>query len=262
MYERLLKFFNGWRDITRAMEFALIDNLAATAPWLAPVIPAFLAWRNMTTVLEFPNWVAFTGAAVVETLGLATVHTVFSLWDYNAQRRQTDQRAPVAVAILAAGMYITIVLVVNVLLDRRTTTEMIAQALLSLLSVVAAVTLAIRANHSRRLADIREQREARRQERLERKEPGKMRKVAAVKQPGNLPEDTGHAAQNIDWRTLPLEDRETVANLTTAQIAERYGVSDRTARNWRANAAAGRNGGGVTGPGPAQADDWVKIAGR
>lgn len=164
--QRLTSFFNGWRELTRAFEFALVDNLAATAPWLAPVIPAYLAWRNMTTVLEFPAWVAMIGAIVVETLGLSTVHTVFSLWDYNDARRKSDQRAPVWIAIITAGMYITIVLVVNVLLEGRPAVEMVAQALLSLLSVVAAITLAVRANHARRLADIRSEREERKAERM------------------------------------------------------------------------------------------------
>lgn len=164
--QRLTAFFNGWRELTRAIEFALVDNLAATAPWLAPVIPAYLAWRNMTNVLQFPAWVALIGAIVVETLGLSTVHTVFSLWDYNDARRKSDQRAPVWIAIITAGMYITIVMVVNVLLEERPMVEMIAQALLSLLSVVAAITLAVRANHARRLADIRIEREERKAERM------------------------------------------------------------------------------------------------
>lgn len=41
---------------------------------------------------------------------------------------------------------------------------------------------------------------------------------------------------SADWRKLPAEDRTIIATLTTAEIMRRYGVSDRTARNWRAAA--------------------------
>lgn len=45
--------------------------------------------------------------------------------------------------------------------------------------------------------------------------------------------------RNNDWRRLPEEDKSLVFEMNTSEIAEKYGVSERTARNWRVNA---RNG--------------------
>jgi hypothetical protein len=162
--DRAVRFLNGWRDLTRALEGALVDNLAATSPWLAPLIPAYLGFRNMTGVLGFPPWVGIVGAIVIETLGLSTVHTVFTLWDYNDSRRKSDQRAPMWAALIVAVMYVLIILTVNVLLDYDSEpVEKVAMALLSSLSVVAAITLAVRANHARRVSDIQAEREERRE---------------------------------------------------------------------------------------------------
>lgn len=162
--DRAVRFLSGWRDLTRALEGALVDNLAATSPWLAPIIPAYLGYSNMTGVLGFPHWVAVVGAIVIETLGLSTVHTVFTLWDYNDSRRKSDQRAPVWAALVVAIVYIMVILTVNVLLDyERKSIEKLSLALLSMLSVVAAITLAVRANHARRLSDIQAERQERRE---------------------------------------------------------------------------------------------------
>jgi hypothetical protein len=229
---RLLAFFNGWRNLTRALEYNLVDLLAATSPWLAPLIPAYLAWRNMSGVLNFPWFIALAGAAVIETLGLSTVHTVFSLWDYNQNHTGAKTaRAPVAVAVMTAVIYMTIVLVVNVLLEARPLIQQIAQALLSCLSVVASVTLAVRANHARRLSD---QAEIRAEAKAERE-----RHRQELLGNGNLPETYRKAiAPERDWRTIPTGERAAIrAMKTTREIMERYpGISERTARNWNQRA--------------------------
>ena len=192
--QKVISALTGWRDMTRALEALLVDNLAATSPWLAPVIPAYIGWRNMTTRLDFPNWVALVGALVIETLGLATVHTVFTLWDYNDGKRKIDQRAPVWVAVLIAAMYIVVVLTVNVLLDQgiRPPIEQVAQALLSLLSVVGSVTLAIRANHARRLAEIATEKEERRAMRTDARIPN-----ASPSLPADAAHDPGADAAHL-----------------------------------------------------------------
>lgn len=57
------------------------------------------------------------------------------------------------------------------------------------------------------------------------------------KQSGKLPEIA--ASNRYDWRTLPEEDRQLVAGMVTSEIMRKYGIPDRTARNWR---RAARNG--------------------
>jgi hypothetical protein len=220
--EKITAALLSWRDVTRAFEGALVDNLAATSPWLAPVIPAWLGWHNMTTVMNFPWWVATVGAIVIEFLGLSTVHTVINLWDYNSTRRQSDQRAPVVVALAAAGGYILVVLITNVLLSiGAPVLHLVAQGLLSLLSVIAAVTLTVRASHARRVGVIE-------QEKRERKEARKDRKLT-----GNLPESF-----RGDWRKLSTPERDALATMTNAEIVTAHGVTERTARTWKAQVAA------------------------
>lgn len=251
----------------RALEETLVDVLAAFIPWLAPAIPAYLAWRNMTGVLGFDPLLAGVGAVVVEFLGLATVSTTVSLWDYNDTKRVGDQRAPLWVAGLTALGYIGIVLTVNVLLDDAPALHLLAQALLSLLSVIGAVTLAIRAQHARRLARIeaarQEERKAAEEARQERREERQARKAerqaaqAAPQAAGELPEafrpgdawaESAPAApksappagkqpparrQAADWRDLTVEEKLELAGLSPVEIGKLYPVSERTARTWR-----------------------------
>jgi hypothetical protein len=225
--DRTVEGLRGWQRFTRAVEALLIDNIAATSPWLAPLIPAYLAWDSMSNILAFPPWVALAGAAVVELLGLSAVSTTFQFWDYNDTRRKSDQRAPVLLAITTALFYLCVVLTVNVMLDSGPALHKAAKALLSTLSVCAAVVLALRAGHSRRLESIEHVR-AERRARRHTSEINYLKK-------GNLPEIA-------DWRALPLNDREVVKGMTTRQVVSRYGVSERTARNWRRYAEERHNG--------------------
>lgn len=162
-------FLDRWNALARQLETSLVDNIASTTPWLAPVIPAYLAYHSMMKVMDFPFLIALAGAVVVEFLGLATVTTSFQFWDWNDKKRQSDQSAPFWIALVTAAFYLTIVLTVNVLLDESPPLHRLAKLLLSVLGVVGAVTLAIRSQHSRRMAAVEEEKEMRRQERLMRK---------------------------------------------------------------------------------------------
>lgn len=206
-----------------------MDILAAFTPWLAPIIPAFLAWRNMTGALNFPTWIAMLGALVVEFLGISTVHTTFMLWDYNETRRKDDQAAPAGASAITAAAYLTIVLTTNVLLGGGRPIEQVTQALLSLLSVIGALTLAMRSQHARRLAAIAADKAERR---MARKLSGALSADAAeVKLVAGKPAAGRRRAG--DWRELSPEERRKFAEMTAKQIAALYPVSERTARAWR-----------------------------
>jgi hypothetical protein len=148
------------------------------ALWLAPIIPASMTYRNMVGELGFSEPVAsFIGAAAVEFLGLSAINTAVEFWQYNedkAARREArlagldDQKrakaekrkaigAPLAMAVLTGGFYIAIVITVNAILDigKADPVHVIAKILLSLLSVVAGVIIALRASHSRRLNPVK-----------------------------------------------------------------------------------------------------------
>lgn len=149
-----------WQRMTQAAEGTLLDNVAATTPWLAPLLPASIAYANMRVHLGFDWWLAFVGALVIEFLGLAAVHTSFQLWQYNETRNQSDEAAPFWWAVGSVGIYLTIVILVNIILEAANVivwtppawASISSKALLSLLSIVAAFVLALRSQHARRLA--------------------------------------------------------------------------------------------------------------
>jgi hypothetical protein len=229
--EKAVGFLRGWKRFNLAVEGLLIDQIAATSPWLAPLLPAFMTWSSMTTRLGFPQWVALAGAGVVELLGLSAVTTTVQFWDFNANRRAN--RAPVFVSGLTAGFYLAVVLTVNVIMDTSPVEEKWAKVLLSSLSVCAALVLALRAGHARRMDAAELERQERKEARLLLKE---IRKEA--ENSGNLPEPSAPA--RLDWRRLPVEDRDRIRSMSTRQIVQEYQVEERTARNWR---SAARNNG-------------------
>ncbi len=226
MINKIVNILNSWLRLIRAVESVLIDVIAATAPWLAPLIPAYMVYNNLLTVLQFPSWVALAGAGVVELLGLSAVYTSFQLWQYNDSRRQTDQAAPTRIAITMALAYLAIVLTVNVLLDEAPTIQRLAKALMSCLSIIAAVILAIRSQHGRRLAAAETAKQERKEERAAKRKEAENNR--------NLPE----TYSSTDWRNLPQEDRQIIKAMTTAQVMTAYHVTERTALNWRHNANA------------------------
>jgi hypothetical protein len=229
------RFFEAWSRIIQAAERTLVDNIAATVPWLAPMAPAYMAYANTMEAFRWPEWVALTVALAVEGLGLSAISTAFRLWEWNDTKRVSEQAAPLGAALGAAGMYVLVVMVVNVILDGGGFLEKTAKAILSLLSVVAGVVLALRSQHARRLAEREEVRRERREARTARlrQDGGKSAEFS-----GKLPEFSENG-NGRDWRTLTHEERLQVAACrTTRDVMAAWGVPERTARNWLARARA------------------------
>jgi Mn2+/Fe2+ NRAMP family transporter len=187
----------------------------------------------MTYILQFPAPVAIVGASVVEFLGLSTVITATQFWDWNDSKRKTDQGAPFWIAITAGAFYLAIIITINVLLDSSTFLLRLSKALLSLLSIVAAVVIAIRSQHARRMALVEAEKQEKRQLRQERQEVKTPVKRAARSRKDKPPGDKSP----VDWRTLSLTERQTLHGLSTAEIKAIFpGISDRTARDWKKRA--------------------------
>ena len=168
----------GLREFVRAVEGLVVDVVSLFVPWLSPLLPAWMGYDHLMNVLFMPAWVAVAGALVIEALGLGTINTIFELWSYNAEKNKSNPRAPVFLAILTAGYYLAVVLVVNAMLDDVPTLHRVAKALLSSLSVVGGVTIALRASHARRLDQIQTERTERRQARKERTQADKVDPLA------------------------------------------------------------------------------------
>ena len=169
----------------RRLEHAIIDVVSAVTPWLTPVVPAYLVYVAGVTHLQLPALVAFTMALAVEGIGLASVHTAVTFWTYNDERRKSEDPAPVLWAVVAGVFYVAIVLTTNALLEVwiDPLAHTVAKALLSLLSVDAALIIALRAQHSRRLSEADAERQERRIARQKADTPVKI----AQEQPATLP---------------------------------------------------------------------------
>lgn len=134
MIAKIVTMLESMLRLNRATENLLIDIVASYSPWIAPVVPAYMTYQNMTTHLGFPTWAGLAAAVCVETLGLSSIQTAVSFWQWNDSRQRTDPKAPVVLAILTGGFYLTTVLTVNAMLDSAPGVDRLAKALLSSLS--------------------------------------------------------------------------------------------------------------------------------
>jgi hypothetical protein len=266
-YER---FMENWRHVINVSERTLIDNVAATVPWLAPVSPAYMAWNNAVTLLGWPVWVAWVVAMAIEGLGLSVISTAFQLWK--------DKRSTFWVAVGTAVFYLAVVIVVNIGLELGWA-AWIAKALLSLLSVPAAVTIALRSQNAQiveqetvkaaLLADEQIQAEERaRAEKLaeeqlasaakiadeereyqrivdeeERERKYQLKLLKLQKKVDEKPAQVSESAVKVSnfpetfgkwqrWPQVPDEQRRRIASMMVQQVVEEFGVDERNAYNW------------------------------
>lgn len=169
------QFFAAIKALVLSLESSAIETVSAITPWLAPLIPAYLTHTHAISALKYPPEIALIAAIAVEFLGMAAVNTAIEFWQYNdtqaakrearisglpsdkaakaRQRRHVD--APFAVALASGAFYLIVVLSVNVLLslDQSALARVWANGLLSLLSVPAAVIIAIRSQHRRKTTE-------------------------------------------------------------------------------------------------------------
>ena len=234
-FERLRGGLESLQDTSQTFERVVIDNLSAFTPWLAPLIPAFLTYTHMVGSLSYPTWVAFIGALVVECLGLTAIYTAIQFWDYNDAKatekenrlvsmdakarklaKQKKQRnAPFRWAAGAMAFYIVIILTVNAALEMKVTqagftVKVFSNALLSLLSVVAGLIIALRSQHRRRV------------------EKSSRRKETNVTQP---PAQNAANFAQVERKPMPITKAEFLrlygaqASEEVAQIAEAHGLN-------------------------------------
>lgn len=262
----------GWRRVTDALNESLVPNVAATAPWLAPILPGYMVFDGLWRVLDVWFPVAVIGGLTVEFVGVAVIATTVELWQYNQARKAASQRqtkpkkgkkaqaaskglrglAPAGLAMGMGLVYFATVLVVNVLLDGGGAVEKVAKGLLSSLTIVAAVTLALRWQHGNLLAEKQIDKEERRKARVARELLKERAQVAEGR--ANSLKDGAQVAGRIEtfgkwrrWNDLPEPERLKVANLALAgmqtgkenwrgivmtELRNLYGAEERTAYQW------------------------------
>lgn len=154
IFEKFSKIINDGED-------SVINLLCVVAPWLVPVIPAFLTYWHTVNDLGFPEGIAWTSAIVVEVLGLASMRTSISFFEHNKRYVKGTNKAPFAVTISTYFFYLLIILTVNILLDVTNGVKwvnVIAIGLFSLLSVPAGVLISVRTQHSELIKELNERR--------------------------------------------------------------------------------------------------------
>lgn len=239
-------FLEGWADLTRAFEATVVDNLAATAPWLAPLAPAYMAFDSMMKVLVFPIYVALPIAGAIEALGIATISTTVMFFSYNNdkhQRRKEDPTAPTWLAAAMAVVYLVVVIMLNVVLDTSDNIRRVAKGLLSVLTVVAAVTLVLRSSHRQRVEEVKK---IKAEDKAEREKRKLLKVSEKVSEKQDKPQqDAEEKPLYDDWRQVPTQERMKIVewlgtmskNQVKDKIVEEYHVEERTAYNWIKGAA-------------------------
>ena len=132
-----------------------IRIVAKLSPWLAPLPSAFFVARSALEHLDLPLLMAVIVAAIIETLGLATVHTALWAHDWNTHKRKTDPKAPIGLSIALGAVYVVATLGLVVFLEVWPSLSTYAPALFPALAVVGALNLAMISRQEQREATVK-----------------------------------------------------------------------------------------------------------
>jgi hypothetical protein len=91
-----------------------------------------------------------------------------------------------------------------------------SKAFLTLLTIPAAITLAVRAMHKEMQEGLK-----------------KPKKEVSV---GNFPKVSENLPTSRDWRHVAHDDRMRISTMSLPEVVSTYRISERTARNWKENA--------------------------
>lgn len=209
------------------IERAAVELLAVLGPWFGPIPSAYLVGRACMNYLHWHWLIAWIAAAAVESIGVVSVVLALRLYDWNETRTKLDPAAPFTLSVFLVGTYFIVTIGLTVLLDVIPGLARYAPAIFPLLAAVGAVNIAIKNGQQRREAARLE-----RKHKPERSDPAPRPERQLTRQDGgNFP-----AGKISDWRTLPEVERGRIGAMDTAAIQSTYGVSERTARNWRKSA--------------------------
>lgn len=240
MNENFFDKLNNWINDT---EGSVVNFLTAFAPWLAPLIPAYMTYEHMIEFLAFAPWLAWVLALVVEILGFGCVSTGLDFWFYNRKNTAKFKKAPFTLIIVSFAFYLSLIVFSNVIIDwakefgspvQQSWSIIIVRFLLTLQTLPAALIVATRTGHRDLLREIK-------QEKLERQQ-AKVSESYAKDNDSHRSEEENFPKVS-DWRNLRKnlsdEDLYNIAYLSPSDVkvtAEKFGVTDRTVENWRSYA--------------------------
>lgn len=158
--------FDKLNDLVNSSEGSIVNFLTAFAPWLAPLIPAYMTYNHMIEFLHFKAWLAWVLALVVEILGFGTVSTGLDFWFYNRRNKAKAKKAPFTLIIVSFCFYLGLIVMSNVLIDwakefgtstQQSWTIIGVRFLLTLQTLPAALIVATRTGHRDLLREIRQE---------------------------------------------------------------------------------------------------------
>jgi hypothetical protein len=177
------------------LEKNTIRIVAKLSPWLAPLPSAYFVARSATIHLALPLPVAVVVAAIIETLGLATVHTALWAYEWNAHKRKTDPTAPVGLAVALGVVYLVSTLGLVIFLEVWPFLASYAPAIFPALAVVGALNLAMIARQEQREAAVRTEKAERQLQRQARRQA---QRQLGPTQVSNLPSKTASSNASLD----------------------------------------------------------------
>lgn len=158
--KNLFDILVDWLD---SVENSVITLASKIIPAAVAAIPAYIGYTHVVDILGFDPWAGFVYGGVIEGLGYASVYKAVQFYEYNKKLRRAkagegeipvkEDEAPLWTAIAIYAIYITVVLVVNVVLNFEkgvSGTHTFAIFLISFLSVPAGLLMSISAAHTQR----------------------------------------------------------------------------------------------------------------
>ena len=146
-------YANEW---IKSSEYSVVNLASTIAPWLTPLVPAYLSYTHLVGFLQFPEWAAIGTAVAVEILGFATISTSIDFWKHNCSPdgRAKYKKMPIFVPLIAFMLYFMTILSLNVLLelpipiDYAPWVRVLSIFFLITLTIPAGALVAVRALHT------------------------------------------------------------------------------------------------------------------
>lgn len=168
-FERLINaVFIGINAIITNTEYSFLNLVTVIIPWLVFLAPAAMTWQNTGEHLDFPIWLRWAVAIVIEGLGLvAGSELLRTIW-HNKRRenRAQEKKLNVGIPAVASIFYLAITIVLNALLDTmgdQVWVQVLSRAMLTVMGAVAISIVAVRGlrndmtlsdgTHSRQMRD-------------------------------------------------------------------------------------------------------------
>ena len=139
----------------------LVQFVARSSPWLAPLPSGYFVARASIVHLDLPLIMAIVVGAIIELLGITSVHTWLWLTDWNINKRKSDPESPAVFAVFLGVIYLIAAVGLTVVLEVAPYLALYAPANFPILAVIGAVNLALIAQQQQRKNALQRKRQER-----------------------------------------------------------------------------------------------------